>query len=68
LLLRHYQAILGWIPTGVASQKIGPDASDMPRFARQHTKTPRKEPETAVGWTPAGPSLDTGVQKAPVNA
>jgi hypothetical protein len=45
LLLRHYQAILGWIPTVVASQKIGSDAGDMPRFARQHTFRPEKEPE-----------------------
>jgi len=28
----------------VASQKSGPVAGDVPRFARQHRKTPRKEP------------------------
>ena len=60
--------IAWWLPAGVASQKSGPVASDVPRFARQHTNVARKEPETAVGWTPAGPSLDTGVQKGPVNA
>lgn len=38
-------AILGWIPKGVASQKSGPVASDVPRFARQHTNMARKEPE-----------------------
>ncbi len=58
-----------WTPASrVASQKIGPDAGDIARFARQHTNIAWKEPETAVGWTPAGPSLDTGVQVAPVNA
>ena len=57
--------VQGWTPRGVDSQKFEPVASDVPRFARQHTNIARKEPETAVGWTPAGPSLDTGVQQAP---
>lgn len=38
LILRRFQAVRGGLRPGVASQKIGPDASDMPRFARQHTK------------------------------
>ena len=63
-----FQAGSGGAGFQVASQKSGPVASDVPRFARQHTNVARKEPETAVGWTPAGPLLDTGVQKAPVNA
>src|SRR5699024_10830797 len=49
----------------VASQKSEPDAGEVPRFARQHTNVARKEPESASGWTPAGPPLDTEVQKAP---
>ena len=68
LILRRFQAVRGGLRPGVASQKSGPVASDVPRFARQHTNIARKEPETAVGWTPAGPSLDAGVQVAPVNA
>ena len=52
----------------MASQKFAAVASEPSRCARQHTNIARKEPETAVGWTPAGPSLDTGVQKSPVNA
>ena len=46
-----------WLPAGVASQKSGPVAGDAPRFARQHTKTPRKEPRPQwvspldSGWT-----------------
>ena len=41
----------------VASQKSGPVASDVPRFARQHTNMARKEPEISglAGWTPVGP-------------
>ena len=35
----------------VASQKSGPVAGDVPRFARQHTNIARKEPETPSGWT-----------------
>ena len=31
------------------SQKIGPVASDMPRFARQHTDVGQKEPESRAG-------------------
>ena len=46
--------IAWWLPAGVASQKSGPVAGDMPRFARQHTNIARKEPETPSGWTPAG--------------
>ncbi len=38
-------AVQGWIPEGVASQKSGPVASDVPRFAPQHTFSARKEPE-----------------------
>lgn len=38
LILRRFQAVRGGLRPGVASQKIGPDASDMPRFAPQHTK------------------------------
>ena len=64
----EFQADSGGGGFRVASQKSSPVAGDVPRFARQHTNIARKEPETAVGWTLAGPSLDTGVQKAPVNA
>lgn len=38
LILRRFPAVRGGLRPGVASQKISPDASDMPRFARQHTK------------------------------
>ena len=34
-----------WMPAGVASQKIGPVAGDIARFARQHTFSAGKEPE-----------------------
>src|SRR5690606_35072244 len=48
----------------VASQKSGPIAGDVPRFARQHTNIARKEPEISglAGWTPFGPRLDPGNQ------
>ena len=52
----------GWIPTGVASQKIGPVASDIARFARPYTFWARKDPQSqwvsgldpswALGWIP----------------
>ena len=54
-------AVFGWLPEGVASQKSGPVASDVPRFARQHTFSARKEPynqwlgESGVDPAPAGP-------------
>jgi hypothetical protein len=35
----------------VASQKSGPVASDVPRFARQHTNIAQKEPETLRNLT-----------------
>ena len=34
----------GWTPSGVASQKIGPVASDIPGLAPQHTFPSGKEP------------------------
>jgi plasmid stabilization system protein ParE len=57
LLLCGYPANRRWLPEGVASQKSGPVASDVPRFARQHTNMARKEPEISglAGWTPPGP-------------
>jgi len=38
----------------VASQKSGPVAGDVPRFARQHTNIARKEPEISglADWMP----------------
>lgn len=50
-------AVFGWLPEGVASQKSGPVASDVPRYARQHTFSARKEPENngLSEWTPTGP-------------
>jgi hypothetical protein len=51
----------GWIPAGVASQKTGPVAGDIARFARQHTKVAQKEPriqwvrQLDPGWTLTGP-------------
>ena len=60
-------AVFGWLPEGVASQKSGPVASDVPRFARQHTFSARKEPENndladqAVIWLRLDPGSDSGV-------
>lgn len=50
--------------SGVASQKSGPVAGDVPRFARQHTNIARKEPEISglAEWTPIGPLPDPGSQ------
>jgi hypothetical protein len=48
LLLRDYQPIRGWTPAGVASQKIGPDTGDMPRFARRHAFQPERNRKTVV--------------------
>lgn len=45
LLLRCYLRVLGWTPRGVDSQKNRSVASDVPRFARQHTFSAGKEPE-----------------------
>ena len=55
--------IAWWLPAGVASQKSGPVAGDMPRFARQHTFRPEKEPENKdlAAWTPAGPRKPAAV-------
>ena len=54
--------VQGWTPRGVDSQKFEPVASDVPRFARQHTNIARKEPEISwlAGWTPVGPLPDPG--------
>lgn len=48
---RNETGVLGGV-TGKAS-----------RFAPQHTKTPRKEPETAVGGPRLDPSVDPGSQR-----
>ena len=52
-----FQASSGSGGFRVASQKSGPVASDVPRFARQHTIIARKEPEISglASWTPVGP-------------
>ena len=57
-----FQAGSGGAGFQVASQKSGPVASDVPRFARQHTNVARKEPRTqwvspldpgrTLRWTP----------------
>ncbi len=44
LLLRGYFWFRGWTPTGVASQKNRSDASEVARFAPQHTFSAGKEP------------------------
>ena len=50
------------MPAGVASQKTGPVAGDIARFARQHTKVARKEPR--IQWVNRlDPLLDPGVQR-----
>ena len=61
-VLFRFSAGRGWIPAGVASQKTGPVAGDIARFARQHTKVARKEPriqwvsrldpDWTLRWTP----------------
>ena len=66
--------IAWWLPAGVASQKSGPVAGDMPRFARQHTNIARKEPRyQRLGssdpdwfprWTPE--ASGSGVPRAPL--
>ena len=67
LFYRAISAVFGWLPEGVASQKSGPVASDVPRFARQHTFSARKEPENngltdqAVIWLRLDPGSDSGV-------
>ena len=39
-----FSAGRGWIPAGVASQKNGPVAGDIARFAPPYTFTARKDP------------------------
>jgi len=57
----------GWMPAGVASRKTGPVASDIARFARQHTKVAQKEPRIQwvrgldPDWTPMWTPGSSGV-------
>ena len=44
LILRIFQAFRGGLRTRVDSQKNRPDASEIARFAPQHTFRPEKEP------------------------
>ena len=56
-VLLWFSADRGWMPAGVASQKTGPVAGDIARFARPYTFGPGRTRKVSglAAWTPAGP-------------